>query len=88
MAIVAGDVHVGAVQNEISLSSVIKQPQIPGHRVVTTTAVLFEIATVRVVFLMAGDALDVGLGKDLTEVAGLAFDVAMFSEQRESGQIV
>jgi len=80
VAVVTGNVHVRAVQKEIGLSVVIEQPKIPGDRVVTTTAVLFEIATVRVVFDMAGNAFDVGVGKELTKVAGLTFDIGMFAE--------
>jgi hypothetical protein len=42
MTVIAGNIQVGAVENEFCLYVVIKQPQVPRNRVVTGFAVVFE----------------------------------------------
>ena len=46
MAVIAGNIDVRAVYSEIGLSVVVKQPQVPGNRVVTGLTVFFELAVV------------------------------------------
>ena len=46
MTVIAGNVDVCAVNGEAGLRVVIKQPQIPGNRVVAGLTVLFELAVV------------------------------------------
>ena len=90
VTIITGNVQVGAIQNEVGLSVVIEQPQVPGDRVVTGTTIVSKIAAVRIIIdiVMAGDALGVGVSEYLTEVAGFTFDIVMVAEQRKMGQVM
>ena len=46
MTVIAGNIDMRAVNGEAGLSVVIKQPQVPGHWVVTGLTVFFELAVV------------------------------------------
>lgn len=46
VAVIAGDIQVGAVNNEIGLCIVVKQPEIPGDRVMAGLAVVSKLASV------------------------------------------
>jgi hypothetical protein len=88
VAIVAGNVHVGAFQQEIGLRVVIEQPEIPGNRVVAVPTIVLKIAVVRVVISVAGNALAGSIRKDLCLVAVITLNIPVFTKQREVGQIV
>jgi hypothetical protein len=46
MTVIAGNIDVCAVNGEAGLSVVVKQPQVPGNRVVTGLTVFFELSIV------------------------------------------
>lgn len=65
MAVITRDVDVGSVKCEVRLHVVVECPSIPVNRVVTAVALTVEVATVRVVFLVTGNALGICLAKYL-----------------------
>ena len=88
MTVVARDVQVSAIQREIRLCVVIKQPQVPRDRVVAGTTVILECAVVRVVFKMATDALSIGVWEYLAFVAGITLILVVLTQQREAREVV
>jgi hypothetical protein len=70
------------------LSIVIEQPQVPGDRVVAGLTVVLKFAGVRIVLKVAANALGVGFGKHPGFMAGLALEIAMLSQERESRQVM
>ena len=88
MTAFAGDASVCALQFEIGLHIVIKQPQVPGDRVVTGFAVALKNAIVIVVFQMAVDTGVTGIREELRFMAVLTLNVRVFTEQRKISQVV
>ena len=73
---------------EAGLYIVIKQPQVPGDRVMAGLTVVRKFASVRIVIKVAADALGASFGKHLGFMAGLALEIAMLSQERESRQVM
>jgi hypothetical protein len=88
MAIVAGDVNMGAIDREISLSVVIEQPQVPRDWIVAGLAQATEIVVVRIVVQMTTLTRGLGIDKYLRQMAGVALDIVVLSKKREKGQAV
>lgn len=88
VAALAGNIQVGSVQFEICLNIVIEQPQVPGNRVVTGLTVVLEYTVVRIIFEMTADTFAVRIAEQLRVVTGIAFDIAVLTQQREARQIV
>ena len=88
VTIIASDTQVGAVNLETGLCIVIEQPQVPGDRVMAGLAIVLEFASVRIVIKVAAGARGIGFSKHLGFMAGLALEIVMLSEERESGQIM
>lgn len=70
VTIVAANLSMCAVQREFSLYVMIEAPELPGNRVVAAVTAILEVALVRVIIAMAGNALDrfirIGLGRMTT----------------------
>ena len=88
VTVIASDIQVSTVYFETGLCIVIKQPQVPGDRVMAGLAVVLEFACVRIVPKVAADALGAGFSKYLGFMAGLALEVVMLSQEWESRQIM
>ena len=88
MTICTGDVHVCALQQKTRLNAVIKQPEIPGDRVMAGFAGIRKCSVVIIVFKMTADTIVSGIDKDLGIVAILTFDIVVFTEQWKARQIV
>lgn len=88
MAVVAGDVDVSTVKDEVRLQVMVELPLLPVDRVVARGTVRVESATMRIVLAMTLDAGSWCIGKDLRVVAFIAFDVRVRPEQREAGEAV
>ena len=88
VAVVAGNIQVSAVYFEIGLFIVIKQPQVPGDRVMAGLAVVLKLARVRIVVQVATDALGIGFSKNSCIVACVALEIVMLPQKRESRQIM
>jgi len=80
MAVIAPDVHVGAIQFEVRLHIVIEQPQVPRDRVVTGLTALFEQSLVGIILAMTADTTAAGVSKMLRLMTGLALDIAVLTE--------
>ena len=88
VTVIASDIQVSAVYFEAGLYIVIKQPQVPGYRVMAGLTVVLKFASVRIVIKVAADALGASFGKHLGFMAGLALEIAMLSQKRESRQVM
>jgi hypothetical protein len=88
MTVITGDINMSTVDHEVRLRVVIKQPQVPGDRVMAGLAVVLKLAGMRIVLEMTADALCLGSGKHFGFVAGLAFEIVMLSQKRESCQVM
>ncbi len=76
------------VNDETRLRIVIEKPQVPGDRVMAGLAVIRKPAIVRIVFSMTAHATVIGIGEHFGFMAGLALDIVMLSQERESRQVV
>jgi hypothetical protein len=84
----AADGLVGSVQNERCLGVVIKTPPGPVDWRMTQTAIIRETIVMWIVVHMAGTAVLRRITEDLRLMAGRAFGIRMFAEQRELSQVV
>ena len=80
VATFAGDIDMRAVQFKISLSVVIKQPQVERNRVMAQLAFTVIDAIVVIVFKMAIDAGAGCVGKLLCGVTIVTFNIVVFSQ--------
>jgi len=80
VTVVARDIQVGAIQCEAGLYVVIKQPQVPGDRVVAGIALIVKLAAVGIVFKMAADTLRLGLREHLALVTLGTLGVVVLAE--------
>ena len=76
------------IECKARLHIVVEQPQVPGNRVVAITALIIEYAIVRVVLKVAANAFRGRVCKDLTFVAGIAFEIVVLTQEREAHQVV
>jgi hypothetical protein len=88
VAVVASDARMSALENEIRLHIVIESPDIPCDRVVAAAAFSIEVITMRIVLLVTGNTIRVGIRKNLGSVAVIAFRFTMWAKAWEAGQIV
>lgn len=88
VAIVAGDLNMSTRQRKIRLLVVIKQPLVPGNRVVAGITLFVEISAMRIVLNMAGNTGGIRLAKGLRFMAVDTFHLAMGTEQREWAKVV
>ena len=88
MTALASYIGVRAVQLKVGLCIVIKQPQVPGNRVVTGFAVALKNAVVIVVFPVAVNTGVAGIREELRFMAVVTLNVRVFTEQRKSRQVV
>lgn len=80
MAGIAADAGMCAPEFEVGLPVVIKDPEIPGDRVMTRLAVGLKNAVVVVIFSMTVDTLAAGICKSLCLVACIALDIRVFTK--------
>lgn len=88
MAFLAGYVHVGALEQEVRLNVVIKEPEIPGDRVMTGVTVVGENPIVVIVLNMAANTRLIRIDIDLGFMAIDTFDISMLAEQRKACQVM
>jgi hypothetical protein len=96
VARIAGNFGVSAFKRKIGLYVVIECPDVPGDRVMAGVAAVIEIASMRVVFAMTGDAVgfDVRknpcglIGDGLGSVTVLAFVLSMLAQQGECREVM
>ena len=88
MAVVTRHFSVRALQGEICLQIVVKGPPIPGDGIVAGATLIVEIAAVRILVLMASDALRVCIAERLRLMAVLTFGFAVLAKQREWAQVM
>ena len=88
MTFFANDTDVRTSEWKICLYVVIKCPDFPGNGVVTGVAALMEIAVVRVVLTVAGNAVTFLVAKRLRRVAILALILVVHAKERESSKVV
>lgn len=82
----AGCVAVGARQGEVGLPVVIEQGFRPSDRVVAESAFFAKIAVMRVVIAMTVSAGLWRITEHVRVMAGIAFSVVVFAEQRKARQ--
>ena len=88
VTVTAGDVDVATMQLETGLNIVIKQPKVPGDRVVTRLTVVFERPFVWVVLAMTVNASAGGVAKCPSFMANDALYVGVLTQQRKATEIV
>jgi len=96
VARIAGNFGVSAFKRKIGLYVVIERPDVPGDRVMAGVAAVIEIAPMRVVFAMTGDAIGLDLrenpggfiGDDLGSVTILAFVLSMLAQQGKRREVM
>lgn len=88
VATFAGNTFMCAIEFKARLHVMVKQPQVPGNRVVAGAALIIEYAVVRVVLKVAANAFRVRVCKYLTFMAGIAFEIVVLTQERKAHQIV
>lgn len=88
MAFIAGNVHVSALEHEARLDVVIKEPEIPGDRVMARVTVVGENAIVVVVLNVAADTRLIRIDIDLGFMAIDAFNISVLAEQWKARQVM
>ena len=88
MAIIASDSYESPLQGEVRLCVVIKEPDIPGHRVVAGTTGGIKMTSVRIIFCMAGSTVRICIRKNLCRMAIVTDGFAMRSQAREVSQVM
>ena len=73
-----------AIEYEARLHIMIKEPKVPGNRVVASAALVIEDAIVRVVLKVAADAFRGRVGEDLTLMARIAFKIIVLTQKRKT----
>ena len=85
---VACNIDMCAVERKVGLQIVIESPDVPADRVVAGLAAVLEVATMRIVLLMAGDAVTISVREFLAAMTCVAFVLEMHAVQRESRQVM
>ncbi len=88
VAVVTGDIDMGAVKRELGLQVVIECPHFPTNGVVAGVAMILEISLVRVIFTVAGNAATLFTCERLGGMTAVAFLLFVHAVQRESCQVV
>ena len=77
---IAGDLDMRAMQFEIRLRIVIKQPQVPSDRVMAHLTVVLENAMMGIVVVMATGTIAASVGELLCGMAVVALDFVMLAK--------
>lgn len=80
VAVIAGNRYMRSFQCEVGLNIVIEHPDIPRNRVVAGIATVLKIATVRIVFAVAANAVAFHFRVGLCVVAIGAFSFVVNAE--------
>jgi len=79
---------MSSLERKVCLKLVIEYPQVPGDRIVASTALIVEITAVRIVVRMARSTFGFGAAEYLRGMAFRAFRFAMNAKQWKRAQIV
>jgi hypothetical protein len=88
MTVIAGDIDVRTAQFEFSLNIVVKDPKIPGDRIVASVTAPGEVVTMRIVVFVAGGTAIVHDSEHLGLVTILAFLLVVNAEQRKRSEVM
>ena len=88
MTVIAGDIDVRTAQFEFSLNIMVKDPKVPGDRIVASVTAPGEVATMRIVAFVAGSTAIVHDSEHLGLVTILAFLLVVNAEQRKRSEVM
>ena len=88
MTVIAGDIDMRTAQFEFSLNIVVKDPKIPGDRIVASVTAPGEVFTMRIVVFVASGTAFVHDSEYLGLVTILAFVLVVNAEQRKGSEVM